>query len=125
MDPLELLVFMLMVKGLLNENEVSWIYNARLMSQGQVDLILKDGEDRKLTIMAMMKLGFHEARLQALKKWQCPKCNSVGTLTNKLVVADEQEIHMNDFYTCSACSKDSSIHTIKKVAIAVVEKKEG
>lgn len=115
MDPLELLVFMLMVKGQLNENEVSWIYNARLMSQSQIDLILKDGEDRAQTIMAMRSVGFHEARLQALARWQCGKCETVGQLKNKTINVDEQTIVMNDIYVCGSCKQESSIHTIRKV----------
>lgn len=72
--PIVLMATMLVEKGILNENELSWIKNSHLMSKDQVEFVEGDPEERKLCLMSMRQMSFIEARKIALDKLRCPVC---------------------------------------------------
>ena len=109
MDPLLLLILMLKQKDVLNDNEMTWVVNANMMSVDQSALLQQDGEDRTMTFASMRVKSFQEARKKALDKLKCPYCDSgiFGEVVEKVIcMPGKPELKVNGVFTCTNCHKD-------------------
>lgn len=77
MDPTILLATMLKERGVINDNQLSWIKNSGFLQNSQMEIIEgEDAEERNLMLAVFRTQDFFSARKLQVQRFCCPDCGS-------------------------------------------------